>query len=297
MATMMHLLKDVKMPRVVRVGCEFDKRCIQDIEGALRAQLSKPEIREKVRPGMRIAVGVGSRGLASLAEMVKTLVNELRDMGARPFIVPAMGSHGGAQAEGQEAILASFGISEATMGCPVISSMETVSLGKVTIPELETETETYFDKNAFEADGIVCVARVKVHPAFKDTLESGMCKMLVVGYGKQKGAQAYHTAANGRMGRVVEHVAASNLEKCKILFAVGSVENAYDKVCVLEAVPAERIIERDKELLVIAKQRIGHLPFDRFDVLIAKQMGKDISGEGLDPNITGLILTFHIPTH
>lgn len=287
MATMLHLLKNVQLPKVAHVKCEFDRSEVEDVAAALLKELERPEISCCIKPGMKIAVGVGSRGLASLETMVKTLVKKLQDLGAKPFIVPTMGSHGGATAEGQKAILASLGITEETMGCPIRSSMETVELGTVHIPDLDTDTKTYFDRNAYEADGIVTVARVKVHPAFKDTLESGLCKMLVVGFGKQRGAQAYHTAANGRMGRVLEAVAPHILKNTKVLFAVGSVENAYDRICDIRAVPAKEIVETDKEMLVLAKERIGKLPFNKLDVLIAKQMGKEISGEGLDPNITG----------
>lgn len=287
MATMLHLLKNVQLPKVAHVKCEFDRSEVEDVAAALLKELERPEIAGCVKPGMKIAVGVGSRGLASLEIMVKTLVEKLQELGAEPFIVPTMGSHGGATAEGQKAILSSLGITEETMGCPIRSSMETVELGTVHIPDLDTDTKTYFDRNAYEADGIVTVARVKVHPAFKDTLESGLCKMLVVGFGKQRGAQAYHTAANGRMGRVLETVAPHIIRNTKVLFAVGSVENAYDRICDIRAVPAKAIVEIDKEMLVLAKERIGKLPFNKLDVLIAKQMGKEISGEGLDPNITG----------
>lgn len=287
MATMKIMLEHIQLPMVAKVRCEFDRSEITDVAAAMRAELSKPEIARRIKPGMRIAIGVGSRGLASLEIMVKTLVDKLKELGAEPFIVPTMGSHGGATAEGQRAILASLGITEETMGCSIRSSMETVKLGTVHVADLGVDTETYFDRNAYEADGIVTIARVKPHPAFKDVVESGMCKMLVVGFGKQNGAQAYHTAANGRMGRVVETVAVNNIEKCKILFVVGTVENAYDHVCDIRAVPAEEVIETDKEMLKLAKDRIGKLPFDELDVLIVQQMGKEISGEGLDPNITG----------
>lgn len=287
MATLYPLLKDVSLPKIARVKCEFDKSEIHDVSATLLQELHHPEISRCIRPGMKVAVAVGSRGLASLEDLVKTLVNRLKEQGAEPFIVPAMGSHGGATAEGQREILASLGITEAVMGCPIRSSMETVTLGTVRIPELNRETETYMDRYAYEADGIIPVARVKAHPAFQDEIESGMCKMLVVGLGKQQGAQAYHTTANGRMGRVVNAVAAHHLKKCRVLFAVGTVENAYDRVCRLRAVLAKDMLQTDKELLVEAKRRMGRLPFDCLDALIVHQMGKDISGEGLDPTITG----------
>ncbi len=287
MASMRHLLKDIKLPKVAHVKCEFDRSEVSDIEEALLKELSRPEISGRIKPGMKIAVGVGSRGLAGLEVMTKTLVSKLKQLGAEPFIVPTMGSHGGATAEGQKAILTSLGITEQSMGCPISSSMETVELGEVYIPDLDTNTKTYLDRNAYEADGIVFIARVKPHPAFKDTIESGLCKMLAIGFGKQNGAQAYHTAANGRMGRVLEAVAPHLLKNSKLLFAVGTVENAYDHICDIRAVLAENLIETDKEMLAMAKQRIGKLPFDQLDVLIARQMGKEISGEGLDPNITG----------
>lgn len=294
MATMYQILKNISLPQIARVQCEFDRSEVSNVSEAVQSELRRKEIAECIKPGMRIAVGVGSRGLASLPEMTKALIDELILRGAKPFVVPTMGSHGGATAEGQEKILASLGITEDTMGCPICSSMETVELGEIAVPELNVTTHVYFDKNAYQADGIVMVARVKPHPAFKDAVESGMLKMLAIGFGKQRGAQAYHTAANGRMGRVVEAVASHNIRTCKVLFALGTVENAYDRVCDVRAVLAKDMVEVDKEMLIEAKQRIGHLPFDRLDVLIAKQMGKEISGEGLDPNITGRRATGHL---
>ena len=174
MASMLHLLQNVQLPKVAHVKCEFDRSEVADVEATLLKELERPEIANCVKPGMKIAVGVGSRGLADLETMVKTLVKKLQNLGADPFIVPTMGSHGGATAEGQKTILASLGITEEAMGCPIRSSMETVELGTVHIPDLGVDTKTYIDRNAYEADGIVTVARVKVHPAFKDTLESGL---------------------------------------------------------------------------------------------------------------------------
>ncbi len=287
MPDMYRLVENIRLPRMAEVRCEFDRSAVEDVPEAVRAELGRPEIDAMIRPGMRIAVGVGSRGLASLREMVKTLVGELKKRGALPFIVPSMGSHGGATAEGQTALLKSLGITEETAGCPIRATMETVPLGTVHVPELDVDLESFIDKNAYEADGIITIARVKPHPAFKDTIESGLCKMFVIGLGKQKGAQNCHTAANGRMGRVVEAVASANLPKCKVLFTLGTVENAYDRICLLKAVPRDEMIETDKAMLKVAKERIGRLPFQSLDVLIAKQMGKEISGEGLDPNITG----------
>lgn len=287
MASMMHLLKDVELPYFAKVRCEFDRTEVLDVEATVRAELHQPEIVNMVKPGMKIAIGIGSRGLAELPLITRILVEELRALEAEPFIVPAMGSHGGATAEGQKAVLAHLGITEETVGCPIRATMETVALGRVEIPEIGKSCETYLDKNAYMADGICMIARVKVHSSFKDVIESGLCKMFVIGLGKQKGAQTYHTVANGRMGRVVENVARVNLPKSKVLFALGTVENAYDRICELKAVPRDQIIEKDKAMLRVAKQRIGKLPFDQMDVLIVEKMGKEISGECMDPNITG----------
>ena len=217
MATMLYLLKNIQLPKIAHVKCEFDRSEVTDVSGALLQELARPEISGCIKPGMKIAVGVGSRGLASLEIMVKTLVTKLKELGAKPFIVPTMGSHGGATAEGQRAILASLGITEEAMGCPIRATMETVNLGTVHVPELNVDTESYFDRNAYEADGIVTIARIKPHPAFKDVVESGLCKMLAVGFGKQRGAQAYHTAANGQLGRVIEAFTAISLDDCAVL--------------------------------------------------------------------------------
>lgn len=179
------MLQDVKIPKMVKIQQSFDADEIKDVEEAVRQEMRKPEIAGRVEPGMRIAVGVGSRGVAEIPRIVRVVIDELKRRGAQPFIVPAMGSHGGATAEGQREVLANLGVTEASADCPVISSMEVVSLGV-----MENGLPILIDKNAYEADGIVVINRIKAHSGFSGPNESGLAKMITIGLGKQKGAES-----------------------------------------------------------------------------------------------------------
>lgn len=285
------IIKDTPLPKLVKIRQHFDPQEIENPEEALLAQLAKPEIRERIRPGMKIAVGVGSRGIAELPLLVRTLVTGLAELGAEPFIVPAMGSHGGATAEGQREMLANLGVTEESAGCPIRSCMDVAEIGTLPVEGLGFNVPVYVDRLASEADGIVVLARVKPHTGFRAPCESGMAKMLTIGLGKQKGANTCHRYTYKYMGHFVEEMARMKIERTNVLFAVGVVENAYDRLCVIEAVPAETLVQRDKELLVLAKERMARFLFDQMDVLVVRQMGKNISGDGMDPNITGRWLT------
>jgi hypothetical protein len=277
------LLDDVPIPEMARVRYAIPTpEALPDVAGAVAAELRRPEVRSLVRPGERIAVGVGSRGIARLAEIVAALVGELRGAGAEPFVVPAMGSHGGATAEGQRSVLAHLGVTEAGVGAPVVTDMATEEVGRTPdgIP-------VRLDRAALGADGIVFVARVKPHTAFRGAYESGLAKMIAIGLGKQAGAAACHAAGFGDMARRVPALAAVALARAPIRFGLAVLENAHDQPYKLLAVPADRVLADEPDLLDEARAAMPRVPFEQLDVLVIDQIGKNVSGDGADPNVTG----------
>ena len=276
------ILKDVPLPPMVRIRQSFAATELSDVAEELEQQMRRPEISARVKKHMRIAVSVGSRGIAELPLIVKTVVAELKRLKAIPFIVPAMGSHGGATAEGQIDVLANLGVTQETAGCPILSSMETVELGTIAngLPVL-------IDKHAYEADGIVVINRIKAHNAFSGPVESGLSKMITIGLGKQKGADSCHAFGFGKMPEHIVAMTKIKLAKANFLFGVGTVENAYDKVSKIAVVEPERIIETDKKLLLEAKKNLPRILFEDIDVLIVDQIGKEFSGGGMDCHIVG----------
>lgn len=289
MSVINDLLKDIKLPRMVKIRQNFSAEALGDIEATLRAELSRPAIRRRVKKGMRIAVGVGSRGMAEIPLITRVVVDELKHCGAEPFIVPAMGSHGGATAEGQLGVLKNLGVTEASAGCPIVSSMEVVDLGV-----MNNGLPVLLDKNAYEADGIVVINRVKAHNAFSGPNESGLVKMITIGLGKQKGADACHTLGFGHMAELVVEMARIKLAKAPFLFGVATVENAYDRIRKVAAIPAEEIIESERILLAEAKANMPGLLLQPIDVLVVDQLGKEFSGGGMDPYTTGRAPTPHV---
>ena len=268
---------------MVRLRQTFDRTMVADIPGAIQAELKKLALERRIRPGQRIALTGGSRGVANIALILKTVVDYLKSLGARPFIFPAMGSHGGATAEGQTAMLAHYQVTEAFTGAPVYSSMDTVEISRT-----QDGVPVFIDKNAFEADGIIVINRIKPHTKFKAPIESGLMKMMAIGMGKQKGAEYYHKAAvQYTFPKIIVDAGREVLKKAPILCGLGLVENGYDQTAVIAALPPEDLEAREKELLVLAKRMMPRLPFDEIDLLIIDEMGKDISGMGIDPNVTG----------
>lgn len=245
----------------------------------------------KIKPGMKVAITAGSRGFAGFVEILTLLVQFVKSHGGEPFIVPAMGSHGEATAEGQVNLLAHLGVTEAKVGCSIKSSMETVELG-----HLPNGMSVQIDKNAHAADGIILFNRIKPHSAFRSPLESGVAKMLVIGLGKQQGAEACHMWGFGEMGHLIEEMAAFKLARCNILFGVGTIENAYDQLARIAVMAPENLIGEEKALLKVAMANLPRLPLGdpqaplangQLDVLVVDQVGKEFSGAGMDPNITG----------
>ncbi|MEC0368948.1 lactate racemase domain-containing protein [Paenibacillus chibensis] len=282
MGILQELLKDIPIPKMAKVKVNFDDRQIDDLGSALSAKLRQERIRQKIKPGMKIAIAVGSRGLDRIVELTAVTVKALKDAGAEPFIVPSMGSHGGATAEGQREVLAHLGVTEESAGCEIRSSMEVVKLG-----ELPNGLPVYLDKYASEADGIVVINRVKPHTAFRGPVESGIMKMISIGLGKQKGAEACHQLGFKYMAENVPAMAKMIMEQKPVLFGVATVENAFDKIAVVEVLTPDEIIEKEPELQMKAKELLPKLFFDQLEVLVIDQIGKNISGDGMDPNITG----------
>lgn len=282
------LLENVPLPRMFRVRQTFPRPVLkpEEIPGAVRAEMSRELFVNKLKPGMSIAITAGSRGIANVALITRSIVEFCKERGTHPFIVPAMGSHGGATAEGQLEILAGYGITEETMGCEIRSSMETVYLGMS-----GSGRPVYMDKNASQADGIIISCRLKPHNAFRGNVESGPCKMMAVGLGKQKGAENVH--ADG-MGKIAEHIpsmAKVFLEKAPILFAIPSIENAYDETCKIVAIDTPHMIEEEAEWLKYAFANMPSLLVKEADVLVVDEIGKNYSGTGVDPNIAGTFST------
>jgi len=270
-------------PDMIRLRQTFDRTMVTDIPGAVQAELKKLALGQRVRPGQRIALTGGSRGVANIALILKSAADYLKSLGARPFIFPAMGSHGGATAEGQTAMLAHYHVTEAFTDAPILSSMETVEISKT-----QDGVPVFIDKNAFEADGIIVVNRIKPHTKFKAPIESGLMKMMAIGMGKQKGAEYYHKAAiQYTFPKIIVDVGREVLKKVPILCGLGLVENGYDQTAAIAAVLPDELEKKEKELLILAKRMMPRLPFTEIDLLIIDEMGKDISGTGIDPNVTG----------
>ena len=276
------LLQGTPLPRMVRVQQTFPAPRVNDVAETLRIELDKSGVLRRIKPGMKIAIAVGSRGVAEIPTIVRITVDALKQQGALPFIVPAMGSHGGATAEGQREVLANLGVTENSADCEIISSMEVVEIGR-----LNNGLPVYIDKYAYEADGIVVINRIKPHTAFRGVSESGLVKMITIGLGKQKGAESCHAYSFRYMGEHILAMAAISLARTSILFGVGTVENAYDQVAKIAVVPAEDILAADSQLLKEAKANMAKILFPQIDALVIDQIGKDISGDGMDPNITG----------
>jgi len=265
---------------MVRVRQRFADEHIDDVAAVIRSQMAEVGLAARLRPGARVAITAGSRGIFQIDRITRAVVDAVREAGGKPFIVPAMGSHGGATAEGQREVLAGYGITESSMDCPILSSMETVVLGMT--PGGAT---VHMDKNAYNADHTIVVGRVKAHTAFRGPIESGLCKMIAVGLGKQRGAEEMH--ARG-LGENIPAAAALAIEKANILLGVAIVENSYDHTHTIRVVPPERIHDTDRELLVLANSLLPRVPFDALDTLIVDWMGKNISGSGMDYNIIGM---------
>ncbi len=267
----------------------FPDRSVKDIPGEVRSQLENSGFIRKVAPGASIAIGVGSRGIANIDVIVRAAVDFWKSKGMRPFIFPAMGSHGAATAEGQADVLAHYGIREATMGCPIVSQLEVVHLGCT--PE---GIDAYLDRTAYESGGIMLVGRVKWHTNFEAPIESGLFKMMAIGLGKFAGAQKYHTYAY-RMGleAVIRSVGRQVIKSGKILGGLAILEDALHNTGKLEAVPIEAMEKREEELLALVKSWMAKIPVRELDVLMLDEIGKNISGAGADTKVINRSIDCH----
>jgi hypothetical protein len=270
----------MSLPKLIRVQQVFDKTRLEDAAEAVAAGLRRMGIEKKIRPGARIAITAGSRGIQNLVKMTRAAVDTVKALGGRPFIVPAMGSHGGATDDGQKSLLADLGISEATMDCPVLSSVTVEEIGHT-----PAGVPVYLDKNALNADGIIAINRVKLHTIFRGDVESGLCKILAVGLGKHKGAQQIHRIG---VAPILVESARVILAKAPVLAGVAVLENSRDETMEIHVVPPEQFEATDVALLKRAWQVFPRVPFDPLDALIVDEMGKNISGTGMDTNVIGI---------
>lgn len=270
------------LPKMVTVRQLLDHSHIDpaDLPELVRTELEP--MRGRIRPGMSVAITCGSRGVCNIAVITRAIVDFVKSCGGQPFVFPAMGSHGGATAEGQREILRGYGVTEETMDCPIRATMEVVQVG-----ETEEGMPVFVDRYAYEADGIILCGRVKAHTAFRGPYESGILKMSVIGLGKQHGAEHVHQDGFSDLGRLLPMIARMVFDKTNILGAVAVAENAFDQTCIVEGLLKEEIFEKEPDILRRSKERLGRIFFDDIDVLVVDRLGKDISGDGMDPNITG----------
>ncbi|MHB1684320.1 MAG: nickel pincer cofactor-dependent isomerase, group 22 [Bacilli bacterium] len=275
-----------QLPRWVRVRQHFDGPVVADIEKSVHDELFKVGLQNRVQLGMRVAVTAGSRGIANMPMIMRSVVRELRRLGANPVIIPTMGSHGGATAEGQVEVLHSLGIKEEFCEAPILSSMDVVEIGRT-----DEGMPVYIDRHAHAADGIVLMGRVKLHTDFKSPngVESGLMKMAAIGLGKHQQALLLHSHGIAGIRDKMPHVAQVTLKAANILCGLAIVENAYEQTAKIEAIETERIPEREPELLKEAANWMPKLPVEDLDLLIVDEIGKNYSGTGMDTNVIGRI--------
>ena len=270
----------MQLSPLLLVKQHFPDRTLKDIPGEVRRQLAGAGFGNSLRPGSRVAIGVGSRGIRNIDKIVQAVVAFWKEKGMQPFLFPAMGSHGAATAEGQKSVLAHLGVTEAAMGCPVISQLETVSLGRTA-----DGIEAFMDKMAYESDGVMLVGRVKWHTDFEGTIESGLFKMMAIGLGKFSGAQRYHTYAYKiGLGNVIRTVGRQVLSSGKILGGLAILEDANHNTAQLTAVRVDTMEKQEEELLALVKSWMGRIPCT-LDILIIDEIGKIFSGAGMDTKV------------
>lgn len=280
-----------KLPRFFRLRQSFERPRIDDIRAAVKSELGR--VCKQDLNGKRVAITAGSRGISNIAQVTRACVDFVRSRGAEPFVVPAMGSHGGATAEGQLTVLASFGITEATMGCPIHSSMDAVQ-----VCIADEGFPVYFDRYAHDADGVLVVNRIKPHTRFAGAIESGLMKMMLIGLGKQTGAEIYHrTLVQHPFDTIVRSVAKEVIARCNIIGGLAILENAYEETAAIRALPAADIESGEPGLLAQVKKWMPSLPFDHAELLVIDQIGKNISGTGMDTNVVGRKKNDHAAIH
>ena len=285
------IIQDIKLPQMINVKQIFPRPCLEisEISEVINKQLKNEVFSGKINPGMRIAITAGSRGIANFNLIIKTVVDFVKSQGGEPFIIPAMGSHGGATAEGQEAVLRHYGITECNIGCPVISSMEVAYIGLTA-----NGHKVFLDKVASEADGIIVIGRIKAHTDFTGPFESGIMKMMTIGMGNHTGASNCHEIGFKNFHQIIPEIGKTIINKLPVLFAIAILENPYDETFIVEAIEPQNIEHREPILLEKAKKMMPKLYFEDYDILIVDKIGKDISGNGMDPHITGAYCTPYV---
>ncbi|WP_209124243.1 lactate racemase domain-containing protein [Alkalihalobacillus sp. BA299] len=274
----------MSFPKMAKIKQKFQVESLKDIPSTITEQFNLINASKKIKPGMEVAITVGSRGIANIPTIVKSVADEIKKLGATPFIIPAMGSHGGATAEGQIEVLEGLGVTEDSTGCEIRSSMDVVTIG-----ETSAGIPVYIDKHAYNADGIIVMGRVKPHTDFKKDIESGILKMASIGMGKHKQALALHTYGIEGIRDMMPEVGKVAIQNSKTLFGIAVVENAHEETAIIEAIHPEQIEERERELLKKAFDLMPSLPIDKMDILIVDEIGKNYSGTGMDTNIIGRI--------
>lgn len=280
MKNIKEMLKEYNIPKVVKVKQFFNDEEFQ-VDSDIMTDLFK-EKDVKIKPGQRIAITCGSRGIDKYVEILKDIVNYIKINKGIPILIPSMGSHGGATAKGQKKLLEKYGITEEVIGAKILSSMETIKIG-----ETKRGLGVYIDKIASEADGIILFNRVKPHTSFRGEIESGLVKMLAIGLAKQKGAEATHFLRYENMAENIDLVGRVGINKLNIICGVSTIENGYNKLSEIHISKREELIDKEKKLLKKAWKKMPSIPLDEIDILIVNKIGKEISGTGMDTNIIG----------
>lgn len=273
-------LETIKIRKVKQIFCQDS---IPDIPEYIHQAFKSSDLPNRIKPGDKIGITVGSRGITNIKSIAQQIINELMALKTRPLILAAMGSHGGATSQGQKEILGSYDITEKEMGVPILSSMETTQIGTI-----KNQIPVYFSKEAMALDGIIALNRVKLHTDFKsDAMESGMSKILVIGLGKRNGAESVHSLGVYGLKNIIPQAAKLIIEKAPIIQGIGIVENGFDETMEIKFSPPEHIITTDNQLLKKCKKVFPSLPCENIDVCLVQEMGKNISGTGLDTNVIG----------
>ena len=282
MSQINEILDNIKLPQIMKVSQTFDNTKLDDVEGDLNQKLIYKNIKDKIKPGMKIAITGGSRGISSYKELMKTIVSFVKKCGATPFIIPSMGSHGGGTSEGQENMLKKLGITKESVGCEIISSMDVVEVGRTS-----KDLPVYIDKNAANADGIILLNRVKLHTSFRGKYESGLIKMMAIGLAKRKGADMTHFLRYENMAENLVEVGKIAINNLNIICGVASIENGYNEVADVFVLNKDEILKEEPKILEKSKRLMPRIYLDDIDVLIVNEIGKNISGTGVDTNIVG----------
>ncbi|MEM2888966.1 MAG: DUF362 domain-containing protein [Candidatus Bathyarchaeia archaeon] len=272
----------IVLPKMAEVCQNIESRKLDDFVSEIRKEVKKAGLANKIKPGAEIAITAGSRGLAHYPEILATVVDEVKKAGGTPFLVPTMGSHGGATAEGQISVLKSLGITPEVVGAPIRATMEVDMIG-----ELENGCPVYVDRNVLRSNGVIVINRVKPHTDFKDRIESGLMKMMVIGLGKQKGAEMIHRYKSEGYHKLIPETAQLIMKKLPIILGLAIVEDAYHNIAIVKAIEPKDIEQKEMELLEEAKNLVARLPLKDIDVLVIDEIGKEISGTGMDTNVIG----------